>query len=437
MPGINNHVPVCKRRAHAYFKSMRNFFIAAILVSLFTLPVICQGRQAPEGWTHFRGPNGNGVVTDPNIPEGAWQNVPRLLWMTEIGEAFSEIAVCDNVIYTMFSEKTDSVSGTEYVAAYDSGTGQMIWQTALDKIFIDADDWGDGPRATPAVDQNNVYCFSGQGKLAAIAKQNGQILWEVSFTEHFGSTLPRWGFASSPRIVDEMVVIETGGTGAQLVTAFNKNDGKVIWSNGTGDAAYSSAIVAKADEREQILFANGATLYAFDAQGDTLWTFGMPLRSPMASPLFIEPDNVFLSATNGEGGFLIKVSDNKPELLLTTSQMKNDWSSSFYSNGHIYGFNVAALQCVSLANGVRKWTKRGYGKGSLIMVNDKMIILSDQGQLAIAEVSHDAYNEISSIQALDGRCWTAPSYHNGRIYVRNLTHMACFDLVGSETGALK
>ncbi|NJO91354.1 MAG: hypothetical protein HC831_22125 [Chloroflexia bacterium] len=106
--------------------------------------------------------------------------------------------------------------------------------------------------------------------------------------------------------------------------------------------------------------------------------------------------------------------------------MKNDFSSSVYHDGYFYGFDIAALVCVSAKTGEKKWTKRGFGKGSLILVDDKLIVLSDKGTLIQVKATPDAYTEQGQMQAIEGKSWTAPSYSNGKIYLRNLTEMACF-----------
>ena len=84
---------------------------------------------------------------------------------------------------------------------------------------------------------------------------------------------------------------------------------------------------------------------------------------------------------------------------------------------------------MDLSDGSRKWAKRGFGKGSLITVNDMLVILSDTGTLALARLSPDGYYELASLNILEGRSWTAPSYADGKIYVRNHTHIACIEIV--------
>ena len=137
----------------------------------------------------------------------------------------------------------------------------------------------------------------------------------------------------------------------------------------------------------------------------------------------------FLSAIRNPGFVIAKVENNVASEVITGNSMKTDYNTACYHNGYIYGFNVAALQCISAETGEKKWTKRGYGKGSLILVNDKLLVLSDQGKLVLVQATPDEYKETGLFQAIEGKSWTAPSFSGGKIYVRNLTEMACYDLV--------
>ena len=386
-------------------------------------------------WTQFRGGERNGRVVICEEEAGRMIPFPELLWQKEIGSGFSEVAVANGSVYLLMAEKTDSVSGSEVLVCMDASTGDEKWRTGIDTVFIDVDDWGDGPRSTPAIDDDYVFCFSASGKLAAIDKTDGSVRWSVSFVEEFGSTRPRWGFATSPLLIDDMVVMEVGGKEGKGFAAFCRQTGSVIWHAGHVNSGYNSGIAATIDGQTRIIFANGSRLHAYSKQGDSLWTFTMPLRSPMALPMFIPPNKLFVSAANDAGSFIAEINDKQAVVVMESSRMRNDWSSSCYKDGYIYGFNVATLVCMDAETGERKWLRRGFGKGSLIMVNDRLFILSDQGQLTVAMANPEEYMEIASIEALEGRSWTAPSYANGKIYIRNHTRMACYQVIQPDPGS--
>ena len=404
--------------------------IPKIEKAVFVLFLILLTHQvsSQSQWNQFRGSDRSGIAGETiDIQEWNGENL-ELVWKFELGSGFSELIFDNGIIYTMISETIDSITGSELVAAFDEKTGRLLWKSRVDSIYFDEDSWGDGSRATPTYDDKNIYSLSGHGKLSATSKKDGKLVWQVDFKKDFGSTTPRWGFASSPLLVDNTLIMEVGGTDSRAFAGFNPENGSLKWSSGNGNASHDSPLFAIIEGKQQIIFANGNTLYSYNSQGDTLWTFKMPISRLTAMPLQIDENKIFLSGVRNPGFFVVEIKNNKPEQILTGNTMKNDFSSCVYHEGYIYGFNVAAVRCISAETGEAKWTKRGYGKGALMMVDGKLIVISDKGKVIIIEGTPDAYKELASVQAIKGKSWTAPSFNNGKIFVRNLTEMACYRL---------
>ena len=393
---------------------------------MLTFLILQCSAQAQQSWDQFRGAKGSAVISGVPVPETLPEQGPELLWARDVGNGFPEVAVADGVTFIFSSDSLEG--GFEYLAALNAENGQELWKTRVDSMWLEVDGWGHGPRSTPAIGDEHIFCLSGFGKFAAYNKKNGEEIWSVNLPNDFGSTIPRWGYSSSPVILDDVVVIETGGSEDRAFTAFNPNNGKVVWSKGKGTASYNSPAYAEIDGQPQLVFAIDTLLYAFDSNGEALWQFRMPLNGPMAMPVFMEPNRFFISSVSKTGGFVVEINNNVPEQKFTSTTMQNNWSSSCYKDGYLYGFSRAKLQCVSAETGEMVWGKRGYGKGSLIIVDDKLLVLSDQGKLIIAKAAPEAYHELASFQALEGKSWTAPSFADGKLFVRNLEKMACYNL---------
>jgi outer membrane protein assembly factor BamB len=402
---------------------MRNLAMIRFLALPFLLSIAPSAFSQDGSWNQFRGPNRNGSI-EYALPDALPSEGPELLWRRTVGSAFSELTVAGDRLYTMLSEAVDTTSGREYLAAFDALTGEELWRTQVDTLFFDQ--FGDGPRSTPVVDGELIICLSSYGKLSAHAVADGKALWQVDLVAEFGSTLPRWAFSTSPVLVDGSVILEVGGTESRGFAGFDKNTGQLLWAKGSGTAGYSSPVVAAIEGKTHIIFANTTTLHAFDVAGDTLWTMAMSMNGPMSSPVVFGGNKIFISTVRSEGFCVVEVKDGKPEEVLQGGTMKNDFSSCVHHDGYIYGFDVAALQCISARTGEKQWTKRGFGKGSLILVDDRLLVLSDKGKLIQVKASPEAYMEQGSFQALEGKSWTAPSFTGGRLYVRNLTEMACY-----------
>ncbi len=406
-----------------FFSSRITSFLIFFLLIIFSFSY----GFSQNNWDQFRGESRNGRV---NIPESTMRWIdPVMLWNKEIGSGFSEVVIVDDMIYLMMAEKSDSITGHEVLAAMNSLNGEILWKTPVDTVFIDVDDWGDGPRSTPAVDDDAVFCLSASGKLVAVARSDGKVIWEVDFTKQYGSTIPRWGYSTSPLLFEDLVIMEVGGSDNHGFAAFSKTDGNLRWNAGNANSAYNSPVMIKINGKHQLIFANGSTLNSLSTDGDSLWSYTMPIRSPMALPLFIEPDLLFVSAANDAGSFIVRINDEVPEEVMRSSLMRNDWSSSCYRDGYIYGFNVATLQCIDATTGQRKWLKRGFGKGSLILVNDRLFVLSDLGTLTVVEATPEEYREISTTEVLEGRSWTAPSFSKGRLFLRNHTRLSIYQIM--------
>ncbi len=128
-----------------------------------------------------------------------------------------------------------------------------------------------------------------------------------------------------------------------------------------------------------------------------------------------------LAVNKDEEGYQVEEAWKSPN-------MRTHFNNAVYHNGHVYGFSNSTLECLRSEDGERMWRKRGLGKGSLIVVGDKLLVLSDKGGLFVVAATPDAYKELASFQALEGKSWTSPTFADGKLYVRNLEEMACYDL---------
>jgi outer membrane protein assembly factor BamB len=406
---------------------LKLFAIVLFLFGITTL-IACSflsNNSDENSWKQFRGNNRNGSSAEANI-NGNWsENAPKLIWKQNLGSGFSEILISKNMVFTMISEKIDSLSGSEFMIAYDASSGKEVWKTLVDSMLIEPEGSGEGPRSTPAIDDKAIYCLSSFGNLNAISCKDGKILWTLNFLKEFDNK-PGWQYTTSPLLLGDEIIIEVGGTESRGFASIDKNTGKTNWVNGEGVPSYSSPTVAEINGEIQLIFANGSMLKSFDKTGKEIWTYSMPLQGAIATPLFIAPNKLFIS--NGAGCFMISVENNQVKEVFNNKSMRNTFSTSCYYNGHIYGINGSALKCISALDGESKWTQGGFGLGSLTLAGNKILGLSDKGILKIVDAVPEAYIENRSFQALDGKSWTAPSFANGKVYLRNLTEMASYKL---------
>jgi outer membrane protein assembly factor BamB len=339
------------------------------------------------------------------------------------------MAVVGDRLYTCYAAEHEG-QPTEFAAAFEAGTGKELWRTPIGEK-LDTE-FGNGPRATPTVDGDTVYVLGARGHLAALATQDGSERWTLSLTETFGSQMPGWGFATSALVDGDQLIVEGGGPEGKSYAALDKKTGEVKWTRGEGGPGYNSVLPVTVGGEQRYIYFAGGKLNCINDKGEEIWSHPWPEGETHAMPVFVPPNQVFGSGAEGVGATLLRVHEEEgkatPEEVWTTRFMRNHFSSSVYLDGHIYGFDNATLKCISLEDGSMKWGKRGLGKGSLILADGHLIVLSDRGLLLLLEATAEGYVEKGRVQALEGKCWTSPTLADGKLYLRNHTEIVSYDV---------
>ena len=97
--------------------------------------------------------------------------------------------------------------------------------------------------------------------------------------------------------------------------------------------------------------------------------------------------------------------------------MIGDFVYGFDGNTHMAG--PKKLVCLRFADGTVQWSKEGYRCGSLMAVQNHLLVLGETGNLALGPASPKGFEPSATAQVLKGRCWTVPVLSNGRIFARN------------------
>ena len=160
------------------------------------------------------------------------------------------------------------------------------------------------------------------------------------------------------------------------------------------------------------------------------WSTNMGIS--VAQPLLLGHDRVFLSAGYGHGAAVIEVSRTGDRLATRTIwenlRMKNKFTSSVLHEGYIYGLDESILACVEAATGELKWKAGRYGYGQIMLAGDHVIVLTEDGELALVKATPARHDEVARFQAIEGKTWNHPVITDGRLLVRNVREMAAFDI---------
>jgi outer membrane protein assembly factor BamB len=188
------------------------------------------------------------------------------------------------------------------------------------------------------------------------------------------------------------------------------------------------------EPRRAVAVFNAYGLVVFNAQyGKEVFRHRWDTRYDVnaAMPL-VQGDQIFLSSNYNKGCTMLKIEGNAAKVLWENRNMRNHFNTSIWWKGHLYGFDDSTLACLDAKSGESKWEERGLGKGSVMMADGKLIVLSEKGELVIADADPAGFKPISRAHVIGGKCWTVPVLSNGRIYCRNAEgDLVCLDVRGS------
>jgi outer membrane protein assembly factor BamB len=381
------------------------------------------GMETSADWPGFRGPRRDGVVRNARIGTDWSVSPPVELWRRPVGPGWSSFAVRGNHVYTQEQRGVD-----EIVTCYDATTGRPVW-THADAARFSESNAGPGPRATPTLAHGRVYTFGATGIVNALDADDGSVVWTRNVTSGDDSKIPYWGFSSSPLVVGDLVVIAAAG---QLL-AYDAATGTPRWS-GPAAEGYSSPHLATIGGVPQIVLVNGAGVISVaPADGKVLWQHawkGVPVVQPALTAdgdLLIATQASSgtrrLAATLGPGGWTVARR-------WTSMGLKPYFNDFVVHEGHAFGFDGRILSCIDLADGAQKWKGGRYGNGQLILLPDQdvLLVLSEEGDLALVKAAPDQYTELARFKAVDGKTWNHPVLVRDVLLVRNGAEMAAFRL---------
>ena len=380
-------------------------------------------------WTDFRGPNRDGHYRERPIRTDWPGGGLKPLWKQPVGGGYASFTIAGGRAFTIEQRGPEEV-----VAAYDVLSGRELWTTRWKALFQEYMG-GDGPRATPTWSDGRVYALGALGELRSIDAASGRTLWRTNILEDHGASNLAWGMSGSPLVVDNMVVVLPGGRSGASVAAYNKDSGARVWAAQSDLQSYSSPMIATLGGVRQILVFSASRLMGITPErGELLWEVPWKTQFDVhaSQPLVLGDNRLFLSSGYGTGAAVIELSQSGGRFAVRevwrNIRMKNQFTSSLLHEGFIYGLDESILACVDASTGELKWKGGRYGYGQAMLASGHLIVLTEDGDMALVRATPAKHEEIVRFAVLDGKTWNHPAMSDGILLVRNLAEMAAFDL---------
>ena len=384
-------------------------------------------------WPQFLGPTRDGVYAGVDLAESWPKEGPPVLWRKKVGQGFSGPVVTGGKLILFHR-----LGAKETVECLDAATGAPIWSFDYPTGYRDDFGFDEGPRATPAVAEGQIFAFGAEGMLHCLDFQTGKKIWSVNTKTEFGARKGFFGMACSPLVEGDLVLLNVGGADGAGIIALETKTGKLRWKSTRDEASYSSPVAATINGLRCALFFTRAGLAALDPANGAV-RFEFPWRSRMdasvnaATPLVVS-NLVFLSSSYQTGAVLLRLKQSGVEKIWSADDvLSSHYATGVYRDGFLFGFDGRQeygenLRCVEFRTGKIRWSEDRFGAGTVTLAGKHLLILGEDGQLVLAPASPDRFQPLARAQILPHGVRPYPALANGRLYARSKDTLLCADL---------
>jgi outer membrane protein assembly factor BamB len=271
--------------------------------------------------------------------------------------------------------------------------------------------------------------------LNALDLGSGAVLWRHHVLRENGAANPSWGKSCSPLVAGGRVIVSAGGRDGRSLVAYDAVTGELAWAAGNDASSYASPVLATLAGRSQVLIFNEASVAAHDPEtGALLWSHEWPGQQPnVAPPLPLTANRVLFSSGYGVGSKVFEIAAGPDgalgaSLVWESPRLKSKFANLLLRDGSVYGLDDGVFTCLDAATGERRWKEGRYGHGQLLMVDDVLLVQTEDGELVLVEPSPSGLSELSRFAALDGKTWNPPALAGRTLLVRNDLEAAAYEL---------
>lgn len=441
-------------------QNVRTLFVARVLpMLLVAASLISPVSVVADDWTQWLGLFRNGVWNETGTLEKFPANGPKFVWKAEIAGGYAGPAVADGRVFVMDYVRTDGddtpnpgkkseLKGTERITCLDASNGKQIWQHSWKRDYRLS--YPAGPRVTPTVDGDRVYALGAEGDLLCLECATGKVVWSRQLKEDYGlAEAPHWGFAAHP-LVDETTLYSIVGGDGSVIVAFDKFTGEEKWKAlSARSQGYCPPTMIEAGGTRQLIVWHPESINGLNPDnGEVYWSFKM---APAYDMSIVAPvhygDYLYATALQGTS-ILLKLDPSSPKATEVWRDQgpHPDHNPPLIVDDHIYGVDEQGqLRCFNLESGEMVWESlatctngrpANSTTGFIVRNHDKYFIMTEQGELIVARMSPDGFEELDRAKILEPTSrtgnrkvvWSHPAFANQCIFARNDEEIVCVSL---------
>ena len=435
-----------------------NVVSSALMLSALTLIFASTDVASADDWPDWGGPQRDLVWREKGIVKTLPTTglLPRV-WSKKIGEGYSGPAVANGLVYVTDFIDRDGNAGSERVLCLDAESGDVVWQHAYDVAYTVS--YPNGPRSTPLINSGRAYTIGVMGDMFCFAADSGKILWQKNFVNDFGTKLPIWGMVATPLVDGDQLITLVGGSDGALVVSFDKKSGRELWrSLDDVEVGYAPPMIFTFDGVRQLIIWHPQAISSLNPEnGEVYWQVPFPIRVGLTIPAPRQQGKFLFVTSFYNGPMLLEVNGKNAEIVWkgnSDSETKTDGLHSIMPTPvvtptHIYGVgSYGQLRCLETMTGKRLWEtfsatgKARWWNAFLIPHEDRYFIHNEQGDLIIAKLSPEGYDEVSRAKLIEPTrkvrrrmtIWSHPAFAMKSVFARNDKEIVRVNLAADGVG---
>ena len=390
--------------------------LAACIVVMYASCAVAQD------WPQWRGPNRDGKVSGFTEPQ-KWPKELTQKWEVTVGAGDATPALVGDKLYVFTRQ-----GGDEVTLCLDAGTGKEIWRDkyAAQAVTGAPSRQHPGPRSSPAVADGKVVILGVGGVLSCLNAADSKVVWRK---DPFPKVVPQFFTATSPIIVDGMVIAQLGGRGNGAIIAYDLATGDEKWRWADEGPEYASPAFLTVEGTKQIVtLAEKSIVGVGVADGKLLWKlpFVPQRRAYNAATPIVDGQTVIYTGA-GRGTKAVKIEKKGDGFvareLWSNPELAPQFNTPVLKDGLLFGLSDRSnLYCINAKTGQTAWTdSTSHGRGGFAAIVDAgscLLALPSNSELLVFKSSNKEYAELARLKVADTETYAHPVIAGKRIYVK-------------------
>lgn len=398
------------------------------------------GRSSAGDWAQILGPERRGVAAADESLADVWpSDGPNVAWKKQVGSGYSGVAVAAGRVYLFHRQ-----GAKEILEALDAATGESLWSESSATTFRPQVGGGDGPLCVPVVAGEFVITYGAQGVLTARDAATGEQIWQRKTHEEFAAQEGYFGAGSTPLVSAGNVIVNVGGTKAAGkkadcgIVAFRLDTGEPAWMATAEPASYAAPVEVGVGGKPQVLMVTRFQCLLVDpATGKVAWSFPFGMRGPTvnASTPVAAGDRLLVTASYGIGSVYAAFDGQSVKPVWDgTDTLATQYCTPIVIGTHAYCLDgredgpPGVLKCFEVATGKVAWQEKGFGYGTLLAADGKLLVAGNDGGLTLVRASPAKLEILGRCRPLTGSVRALPALAAGRLYLRDDKTLVVLDV---------